>query len=326
MPRSLSDLLLILVLPWFWVGHCQAAAPHAERNPITPPFSVRLDPDSQRLAGIRVAVVAASAPLPASQAQGTVIDPRPLLESVRRYRQLITQAQAAQGLADLAQARFRRLRDLGGSIGKSTLEKAQGDWISANAEAETRALQLNAAQSRLELDWGPALRAWADRQPDRLQSLAQGRIRLIRLVPVSPPPTTNAPAFLEFQGHRIELHYLSPAFRTDPALPQPGALYLAREPGLAIGMPLTAWLAGDKPAFPVPSTAIIHHDGTPWLYVQTGIQHFQRQHLEISAVTSETQWVTKGLQAGQRIVVEGAQILLSAEFRSQVPEEDDDDD
>ena len=68
----------------------------------------------------------------------------------------------------------------------------------------------------------------------------------------------------------------------------------------------------------VPRTAVVYAEGKTWAYVQTRADTFMRREVHLDHLTQDGWFVTSGLAASERVVVTGAQILLSEELKSQI--------
>ncbi len=68
----------------------------------------------------------------------------------------------------------------------------------------------------------------------------------------------------------------------------------------------------------VPDSAVVWLQGRAWVYVREGPDRFVRREVSPKQRMEEGWVVTKNVSAGDRVVVEGAQLLLSEEFRSQI--------
>jgi hypothetical protein len=91
-------------------------------------------------------------------------------------------------------------------------------------------------------------------------------------------------------------------------------------------MRLDVWIpAGAQPrrGVEVPGSAVIWHADRPWVYVRTGADLFVRKMLTGHEETRDGWFVGEGLGAGDEIVVAGAQMLYSEEFRARIPDEDE---
>ncbi|HHJ38469.1 MAG: hypothetical protein AXA67_12945 [Methylothermaceae bacteria B42] len=292
----------------------------------TPPgFSIELSPELQQLAGIRIKTLTETSPLPDIMAYAKVINPQPLLEGLTRLRQLAIQLKARQSIAGLAKTRYLRLQSLGNSTQRSKVEQAKQDWLIASSEVETLKLKLQQENAGFVTQWGTELRQWAENQPVRLTALRQGKIRLVGLVSSQSCKPCPKQAAIEYHQQIIPLDYVASLPSADPVLNRAGFLFIAEDARLPVGQRLTGWFTQSQNAIVIPASAVVWRSGAPWVFVQTEDNRFQRRRLLAYRQGIRKWWVNDGLISGEKVVVDGAQILLSSAFREQVPEEDDDD-
>jgi len=144
----------------------------------------------------------------------------------------------------------------------------------------------------------------------------------ITLPPGSSIPT--APSTIQVQapeGTFISARLVSPAPNTDPRIQGLSYYYLApASPGLLSEMNLTAYLpvGPQLQGVVIPSAAVVRYQGKAWVYLQKDETHFNRQEISTEA-PAEGGWFEKTKPSpGEKIVTQGAQLLLSEEFRSQI--------
>lgn len=104
-------------------------------------------------------------------------------------------------------------------------------------------------------------------------------------------------------------------------------LYRVRADGFPLrpGDAVTAYLPlAGKPqqGVIIPRDALVYYQGRAWVYVQTGANRFSRREADLEYPTARGWFVPSGFTPGDRVVVSGAQLLLSEEFRSQIQIED----
>ena len=116
------------------------------------------------------------------------------------------------------------------------------------------------------------------------------------------------------------------AMRTDPV--SQGETYFFRTNGskLRMGMRMDAWIP--RPGAPqsgveVPGAAVIWYANKLWVYSLQGDDTFVRKPLNGYEETRDGWFVFDGLGDGETIVVRGAQMLFSEEFRASIPSEDE---
>jgi hypothetical protein len=67
----------------------------------------------------------------------------------------------------------------------------------------------------------------------------------------------------------------------------------------------------------IPPSAVVWKDGKAWVYVERGEGSFVRKQVSADAQAVGS-FVVSNLPAGTRVVVRGAQLLLSEEFHTEV--------
>lgn len=73
----------------------------------------------------------------------------------------------------------------------------------------------------------------------------------------------------------------------------------------------------------IPSGAVVRYQGQNWVYMQVSDTEFARKPITLSEPEKNGWLVTAGFRAGDRIVVVGAQTLLSEEMKSQLSSDED---
>ncbi len=68
----------------------------------------------------------------------------------------------------------------------------------------------------------------------------------------------------------------------------------------------------------IPRSAVVRFGGKAWAYVQTDEVRFSRREVALDQATEQGWFTTAGFTVGDRVVVAGAQLLLSEEFKSQI--------
>src|SRR5439155_19493674 len=98
--------------------------------------------------------------------------------------------------------------------------------------------------------------------------------------------------------------------------------HLGPRPGLSV----TALIAVPGPlrqGIVIPSTAVVRLARKSYVYVQTTANEFVRKEVTLDQPTEGGFLSTRTLSAGDRVVTQGAQLLLSEELKSQIAGETD---
>jgi biotin carboxyl carrier protein len=96
---------------------------------------------------------------------------------------------------------------------------------------------------------------------------------------------------------------------------------LALRPGAAV-MARVPTPGGQLAGVLVPRAAVVRLLGQAWAYVQTGAEEFARRELADAEFIGDAWFATRGFEAGQRVVTDGAQVLLSEELKAQIAKEE----
>jgi len=321
---------------WELVEGRNEAAREAERErAVQPPQRVStvhgeqvitLDPAAQRDAGVETLALHDAPQQERLRAYANVLD----LEKLTGLTGSLDRARAQR---DIAQARlaasrtgFERARKLfqdRQNISAAQLEAAEAAFRVdqaglAAAQSELRSLALSATQA-----WGPALGAAIVDDTELLQRLV-ARQEVLLQVTLRPgqaieEPPANAAVQLD-SGSHLALRFVSAATKTDPRLQGLSFFFTAPADSLLLaGMSVVALLPTGPPldGAVVPASAIIWEAGRAWAYFRSGPDIFARRAVATDRPAPEGGYIVQGIANGAEVVVRGAQMLLSEEFRAQ---------
>jgi hypothetical protein len=141
------------------------------------------------------------------------------------------------------------------------------------------------------------------------------------------PPTTIKLTQAGGNDKPIVAHYLSPALQADSEVA--GRTFWYRAPGsaLRVGMRVAAMLEDTTSArngVSIPYSAQVWHAGKAWVYVKRSDGNFERREVATKESTGDGWFNGAPYKLGDLVVVSGAQLLLSEEFRYQIKDENDD--
>jgi len=134
-------------------------------------------------------------------------------------------------------------------------------------------------------------------------------------------------AALGFDNHPLVTHSIWFAPTVDSHLQGQSFLLKVDAQGFPLrpGTAVTAYLESPRTAKPgvvIPEAAVVRTENRAWAYVQIAPTQFERRQLVVTSPTARGWFVTTGFTAGDRIVVTGAQALLSEELKSQIQVKD----
>ncbi|MEI7939443.1 MAG: hypothetical protein WCK27_22385 [Verrucomicrobiota bacterium] len=242
---------------------------------------------------------------------GKVLDPAQLAA-------LATELAAAQATYSASSNELARLQMLEGQ-GNASARALQ----TAQAAAQRDRLAIQSVQERLTLSWGKAvsdqqdLVAW-------VRALISLEAALVRVdLPVGDALKTQPTGARidTLSGQSAEAEFLEPAPSVDPQMQGRGFLLLLKPNslGLTAGEAVVGYLKipGEPQAgVIIPRDAVVRTEGTGWVYVlNVAGDAFTRVQVALDHPMEAGWFVTKGVGAGEYVVVGGAQQLLSFESK-----------
>ncbi len=287
---------------------------------------VTLDAATLARSGIAAEALAAQRHQEETAAYGVVLDLTELAQA--RGSLVVAQATAAKARAALvaSRAEFERVRALhaaGRNASDKALEEADARARSDEADARAAEAALEAQAAAARQRWGTVVAGWLERGSPALDALLAQRERLVQVTapPGAAPDPAPAAATVRADGAAVEARLVSPAPRTDPRIQGASFYYAApAASGLLPGAAVAAFLPiGEaRTGVVVPAAAVVWWQGRAWVYVEERPGRFVRRVVATGAPVAGGLFVTGGVVAGDRVVVRGAQMLLSEEGRGAV--------
>lgn len=277
--------------------------------------TVSLDAATQQKIGLTTAPVPAAAN---NEQQvdifGTVVDVQDLAaiaNQIATARGQIEQANAKAQYDRMELARLRTLNADNKNVSDRAVQEAAAAVASDNAAAGSASASMQAALSDATQKFGPAIARSVASQSQLYRDLVS--IHQV-LIAFAMPAGVSAPQALHITSPApSDARLLSIAPRVDPRLQRPTFFYVAPAGALSAGMNVTARYAaaagGQAVAVVLPPGASVSWQGRTWVYVRRDATHFVRR--DASAIN-----------AGDQVVTNGAQQLLSEEMRAQLHESD----
>ncbi len=291
---------------------------------------VTLDEVMQKRIGIAVEALRATEARQQTVAAGVVLAVQDLISLHNAYVMARAGVQKAQASLGVSQKEYNRLTDLykeNENTSKKSLEAAEGLFSADQATLSAARQQVQGAESAVQSSWGGEVAGWVANNSRTL-----GQVLSQRELPVQvslPPgaPFTDPPS-VEFSapdGSTMDAAYVSPFPRVDPRIQGISLLYLTpARPGLAPGTTLVVHFPTGprQKGVLLPGSAVVWWQGQAWVYEQTTPTQFTRRLVPTDEPLRGGYFATQGFRAGTSVVVQGAQELLSEEFRSQIQPED----
>ena len=279
---------------------------------------VAVKPAAQKEIGLRVETLPPVVWAVEAEAYGFVLDPAPL-------SRLNSSLMSTQAALDASRAQYRRSRRLFGerkNVSLRELQSARAAYLNDEARAE-------ALEQQLLDSWGNEIAHAEPRaRADLVSALIGRRAALARVTLPSGvmlnDSTRQADVLVlghEQQPLRARAVYDAPMVNrrrqgqtfflligTRQFPVRPGTAVSARLP--EVGKPVQGVM--------IPRSAVVRYAGSQWIYQEAGSGRFVRREIVPAESTAEGYFVTQGVAPEMRVIVSGAQALLSEELKSQI--------
>lgn len=265
------------------------------------------------------------------RAYGMVVDVARMTALNNNYVNAKTQVQTAQAKLAMSKPAFERAQGLFNNqraVSQAVVESAEAAFATdqanlAAAEAQVRTLAATAYQ-----EWGSVLGKSLVEESPMINRLIERQDFLVQItLPpgvtlLAPPP---AATIQTGKGARATTTFVSPATRVDPKIQGPTFFYIIpAESGVLPGMNVLALLPTGKTVdgVTVPASAIVWWENRAWVYRRAGPDTFTREEITTELPAEGGAYIVKNIPRAAEIVTNGAQLLLSEEFRAQIQVED----
>jgi hypothetical protein len=281
-----------------------------------------LDPPTQNRLGLEVATLTATLTRAQVTLPAVVLSVQDLATFRNGY--VVTQAQLQKSRveADVARKEYTRLKSLfeqNQNISEKSLQSADGTLQANEADVHAGEQQLNLQESVLRQEWGGVVTRWAVEISPELQRVFDQREVLVQMTMPS-GATFGAPKTISLEipgGTRTEASVVSNFPRVDPRIQGTSFLYVApAHLGLTPGVNLLAHLSvgSQMKGLIVPTSAVVWSEGKAWVYRQTATDRFTRRAVPTDISVESGFFVAEGFSPGDKLVIQGAQALLSEEL------------
>ena len=363
MNKKLSLIILIqalLIIGLFWVlifyakdefEAYQSSQDEEIENPshITEDAGVNivsLSPAAQQNSGITTAKLNHTSFQNEIKSFGSVVNIDSLMEAKARFlsqKTTINIARSGSGQNIQQYQRLKTLNEDDKNVSDRAVQEALAMVNADKASVTSGELQLKNLHTNTKLQWGEALAklAFEDKLAPHLASLLDRRNVLIQ---VSLPLNTATPKAgstinvtpLNESTSSIKAIYISPASSSDSSAYGKTFYYSAPADLLRIGMRINVNISNNvsdaaKGAI-IPNTAVVWYAGKPWAYFKqgqnkAGLDQFVRMPISTDNEVGsgiDSGWFNEGIDENSEVVVSGAQLLLSEEFKYLIKNENED--
>ena len=281
-----------------------------------------LDSPTQKRLGLEVVTLATTVTRAQATFPAVVLSVQDLTASRNSYVAAQAQVQKARVGAEVARKEYARLKTLfqeNQNISEKSLQSAEGTVEANDADVRAGEQQLALQESAARQEWGSVAAKWAVEGSPELERILDQSEVLVQMTMLA-DTTYTAPKTISLEiagGTRTEANLVSAFPRVDPRIQGRSFLYRAHaRPGLSPGANLLAHLSvgSAMKGLIVPLPAVVWSEGKAWVYQQTAADRFTRRALRTDIPVERGFFVAEGFSPGGKLVVQGAQALLSEEL------------
>lgn len=297
---------------------------------------IKIPPRVQAASGIETRLLRQASLGRELRVYGAVVNLQPLVELRSRYLAAIAETGVVRASLANSAREYERMRQLNQddrNVSERAVQAAEARWRGDQARLAAGQQAASGLLEAMRNQWGEELtRSAADSRSPMFTHLL-GRDEVI--VQLSLPLDFNgkpdndgvrvAPVGQEAAGRPAR--FLSASPQTDAVLPGKTYFYRVAWSGLRSGMRVVGRirLAGQpQSGILVPGSAVVWTAGKAWVYIKRGEDEFERREVSTRHELGEGWFSAGGFSAGEQVVVRGAQLLLSEEFKYQIRNENED--
>lgn len=293
---------------------------------------VTLDKETQAKSGMTVVALKPNTYRQEQQAYATVLQVQDLADARNSYATAQAQLDKAQASLEVARQEYQRLDQLHNDDHNVSDKAFQAGLAALKTEqANIRAAQTTVQSSAngVTQRYGEVIAAWLAADTPSFKRLLQQQDVLIQVTFPASAPNAAPPKTIRVQAKEnafVTAKLISRSPRIDPRIQGVSFFYLASAQMLIPGMNVLAYLPANSEspanaktqAVIVPQSAVVWWQGKAWVYVQKDDVRFVRREVPTDQPVENGFVVHSGLMPNDLIVIGGAQLLLSEEFRSQI--------
>ena len=328
---------VIAVLIWaYQARRGELAKEHAMERPVEVPNRVSwqgddavitLDAATREKSGIATLPLASSQHVGDSKAYGTVVDVAPLAELRGRLAAARAELGSRGAGINASRKQYERMKTLHaqGLVSAEALQSAEAAARSDGAAAGGASVALQSLESSARQQWGDAIGGELLAGSPRLMRWLARREILLQLTLAASAAPFNPPSAARLEmspGRFVPLQFIAISPRSDERIQGVSYYYSVNSQGsgLQSGMSVVAWLPSGaaRGGVTVPASAVVWREGKPWIYLERADGSFVRRELDAGAPV-EGGFFVPGGYTEKAVVIRGAQLLLSEEFRAQIP-------
>lgn len=301
---------------------------------------ITLSPEIQSNSGIKTQPVQISDYIKNLTNYATVLSIDLLIEQKNRFNEIKNQISLLSNELERDKKnyeRFKALNDDNKNVSDKALQEMKVNFENTKIKLQTTQELITGIKQNIRAQWGEIILSMIDAgaRKELFEFLVQGKARIIKVTlpenADNQPPKSISLALIDNLNEKFLASYLAESPTLDKSIKGKTYFYIVYSNQLRIDSKVIANQVQNKLSsesgkyLAIPKEAVIWNSGQAWVYVQSSENKFFRKSIETTTESSNG-WIVKENQIKENdiIVINGAQLLLSEEFKYQIKNENDD--
>ncbi len=301
---------------------------------------ITLSPEIQSNSGIKTQPVQISDYIKNLTNYATVLSIDLLIEQKNRFNEIKNQISLLSNELERDKKnyeRFKTLNDDNKNVSDKALQEMKVNFENTKIKLQTTQELITGIKQNIRAQWGEIILSMIDAgaRKELFEFLVQGKARIIKVTlpenADNQPPKSISLALIDNLNEKFLASYLAESPTLDKSIKGKTYFYIVYSNQLRIDSKVIANQVQNKLSsesgkyLAIPKEAVIWNSGQAWVYVQSSENKFFRKSIE-TITESSNGWIVKENQIKENdiIVINGAQLLLSEEFKYQIKNENDD--
>lgn len=294
-------------------------------------IGVFLAKEVQLQSGLKTTILTTTEFHPEFIAYGKAIPIQSLNELRHQYLVAAAEHHGAAARLDQSTQSLLRQQELfrEGATSKHALQLQQAQWQTDKTQIQANSAQQQRVFNEALLNWGKTLTEWLLHTEHWDRFLTGEQILLQIYLPTNKQLDHVQIIAVSGSGDRQtagKASLISVAPQTDGSTQGESYFFQTDDTRIRTGMRIVAWIpekTASQSGIVIPKSALLWHLDQAFVYIKIAEEQFSRRNVTPLTTTIDGYFIGNELTAGDQLVITGGQMLLSEEFRGQIPSEDD---
>ena len=346
------QVLLILMLLWLLIYFGRDEFNNSKDNNHTSSISqpilksvngvnfITLSAEIQSNSGIKTSPIQSSVYKKNLTNYATVLNIDFLIEQKNRFNEIKNQISLLTNELDRDKKnydRFKLLNDDNKNVSDKALQEVKVNYENTRIKLNATQELVSGIKQNIRAQWGETILSMIDQglKKELFEFLLQDKARIVKVTlsenTDNEPPKNISLALIDNLSEKFLANYLAESPTLDKSLKGKTYFYIVYSNKLRIDSKVIANLVQENLSsesekyLAIPKEAVVWNAGQAWIYIKTGENKFLRKVIQTDN-ESPNGWIIKEehIKENDLIVINGAQLLLSEEFKYQIKNENDD--